>query len=160
MYHDRETQIHIISLPLFASYIQLKTNILNEAILNIPPFTSDSTNPSANEANSDDNLTLTTNTNDIMLDNLLNCWWCSKHWSQWGGQFCKESMREWTLSAASEDPQTYLISIYFFRQKAYCIIINRILYLDKIYSLFKPIYCYRYNDHVSRTYPLLSKSFY
>ena len=73
MYHDRETQIHIISLPLFASYIQLKTNILNEAILNIPPFTSDSTNPSANEANSDDNLTLTTNTNDIMLDNLLNC---------------------------------------------------------------------------------------
>ncbi len=73
MYHHRETLVHIISPTLFSSYIQLKTIILNKAILGISPSASDSTNPSANEASSasDDHLAQTTNTNDIMLDNLL-----------------------------------------------------------------------------------------
>ena len=73
MYHHRETLVHIISHTLFSSYIQLKTDILNEATLGISPSTSDSTNCSANEASSafDDNLAQTTNGNDIMLDNLL-----------------------------------------------------------------------------------------
>jgi hypothetical protein len=58
---------------LFSSYIQLKTNILNKAIISIFLPTSDSTNCSANEASSasDDNLAQTTNANDIMLDDLL-----------------------------------------------------------------------------------------
>ncbi len=73
MYHHRETLVHIISPTLFSSYIQLKIDILNVAILGISPSASDSTNPSANEASSasDDHLAQTTNTNDIMLDNLL-----------------------------------------------------------------------------------------
>ncbi len=73
MYHHRETLVHTISPTLFSSYIQLKTDILNEAILGTSPSASDSTNPCANEAlsASDDNLAQTTNANDIMLDNLL-----------------------------------------------------------------------------------------
>ncbi len=53
--------------------MQLKTNILNEAILGISPSASDSTDHSANEASSasDDNLAQTTNANDIMLYDLL-----------------------------------------------------------------------------------------
>ncbi len=73
MNHYCETLVHIISPTLFSSNIQLKTNILNKAILVISPSASDSTNPSANEASSasDDHLTQTTNMNDIMLNNLL-----------------------------------------------------------------------------------------
>jgi hypothetical protein len=48
--------------------MQLKTDILNEAILSISPSASDSANPSNNnEASSDNNLDM----NDNMLDNLL-----------------------------------------------------------------------------------------
>ncbi len=73
MYHHRKTFVHIIFYTLFSSYIQLKTDILNEAILGISPSASDSTNRSANEASSasDDSLAQTTNANDIMLDDLL-----------------------------------------------------------------------------------------
>ncbi len=73
MYHHCETLVHIISPTLFSSYIQLKTNILNKAILGISPSASDSTSPSANEASSasDDHLAQTVNTNDIMLNDLL-----------------------------------------------------------------------------------------
>ena len=73
MYHHCKALFHIISPTLFSSYIQLKTNILNKAILGISPSASDSTNRSANEASSasDDNLAQTTNANDIMLNDLL-----------------------------------------------------------------------------------------
>ena len=47
--------------------MQLKTDILNKAILSISPSASDSANPSKNEAFSDNNLGM----NDNMLDNLL-----------------------------------------------------------------------------------------
>jgi hypothetical protein len=70
VYHHHETLVCIISPILFSSYIQLKTDILNKAIISIHPSTCDSINPIANEASSDNNLTLT-NTNDIMLDDLL-----------------------------------------------------------------------------------------
>ncbi len=70
MYHHCETLVCIISPRLFSSYIQLKIQILSEAIISIDPSACDSTNPSANEASSDNNLTLT-NTNDIMLNDLL-----------------------------------------------------------------------------------------
>jgi hypothetical protein len=70
VYHHRETLVCIISPTLFSSYIQLKTDILNKAIISIHPSACDSTNPNANEASSDNNLTLT-NTIDIMLDDLL-----------------------------------------------------------------------------------------
>ncbi len=70
VYHHRETLVCIISPTLISSCIKLKTDILNKAIISIHPSACDSTNPSANEASSDNNLTLT-NTNDIMLDNLL-----------------------------------------------------------------------------------------
>ena len=73
MYHNCKTLVHIISPTLFSSYIQLKTDILNEAILGITPSPSDSTNHRANVASSasDDNHTQPTNPNEIMLDNLL-----------------------------------------------------------------------------------------
>ena len=69
VHHHQETLVHIISPTLFSSYIhmQLKTDILNEAILSISPSASDSANPSNNEAFSDNNLGM----NDNMLDNLL-----------------------------------------------------------------------------------------
>jgi hypothetical protein len=73
VYHHCKKLVHIISPTLFSSYIQLKTNILNKAILGISPFPSDSTNHSANKASSasDDILAQTTNANEIMLDNFL-----------------------------------------------------------------------------------------
>ncbi len=69
VHHHQETLVHIISPTLFSSYIhmQLKTDILNKAILSISPSASDSANPSNNEAFSDNNLGM----NDNMLDNLL-----------------------------------------------------------------------------------------
>ena len=70
VYHHHETLVCIISPTLISSCIKLKTDILNKAIISIHPFACDSTKPSANEASFDNNLTLT-NTNDIMLDNLL-----------------------------------------------------------------------------------------
>jgi hypothetical protein len=70
VYHHHEALVHIISPTLFSSYIQLKTNILNKATLSISPSASDPTNPSVYEASSDYSLT-PTNTNDIMLNNLL-----------------------------------------------------------------------------------------
>jgi hypothetical protein len=70
VYHHCKTLVCIISPTLFSSYIQLKTDILNKAIISIHPSTCDSTNPSANEASSDNNLTLI-NTKDIMLDDLV-----------------------------------------------------------------------------------------
>jgi hypothetical protein len=72
VYHHRETLVcimHYLSNIVFILH-QLKTDILNKAIISIHPSACDSTNPSANEASSDNNLTLT-NTNDIMLNDLL-----------------------------------------------------------------------------------------
>jgi hypothetical protein len=67
LYHHLETLVHILIPTKFSSSIQLKTDILNKAILSVP-FTSDS---NAYEAFSDSDPILPTNANDIMLDNLL-----------------------------------------------------------------------------------------
>ena len=73
VHHHHETLVHIISPTLFSSYIhmQLKTDILNEAILSISPSASDLANPNDSEAFSDNNLAQTNMMNDVMLDNLL-----------------------------------------------------------------------------------------
>ncbi len=69
MCNHLETLVRII-FPVFLSFVQLKTDILNEAILGISSSTSeDSTNPDANEASTDP--PLPTNGNESMLDNLL-----------------------------------------------------------------------------------------
>jgi len=58
VHHHHETLVHIISPTLFSLYIhmQLKTDILNEAILSISPSASDSANPINSEASSNNNL--------------------------------------------------------------------------------------------------------
>ncbi len=69
VYHHLETLAHDIIPMSFWSYIQLKTDILNKTILGIFPSTTDSNPNKASSA--DSNPLLPTNSNDIMLDNLL-----------------------------------------------------------------------------------------
>jgi len=73
VHHHHETLVHIISPTLFSLYIhmQLKTDILNEAILSISPSASDSANPINSEASSNNNLDQTNMNDKNVLNNLL-----------------------------------------------------------------------------------------